>query len=1273
MIAIDESPPKEQPMTKARQLNRRWRSRTLLAMGVIAATLVFAPVASAELAFGPVGSGAGQTSNPRAVAVDRSNGTVYVADSGNNRVDTFSATGEFIRAFGWGVADGTTAAFQTCTTTCFKGLAGTGAGQFVSGDLGSIAVDNDPLSPSFHDVFVGSSRVQRFSPSGSFILGFNTGTGGRTALGPGGTVHVADNANHVKKFSASGGLLAEFTLLPAGLGTNVNGIAVDSAGNFYVGGAGETGAVRKYDPSGVLLNTINPSFNIMDVAVDGDDNLYVSDAQNGYSPGNRAIIEFDATGTVLRVAYGDIARRFISLAPYANLAGDVFSVAENEAIVHIPFPPPGPVVAPNPLVGTATTRADPIGNLTATLNASINPENKATTYHFEYVDQEDFAAEGFSNPLETAETPVGSDFKLYPVSKGITGLAPDTTYHFRAVATSSDGTDVGAEATFTTLAPLEVLATWSTDVDTTSATLHAEVNPLGIAATGYFEYVDDAIYQVSGFADATEIPNVAGGSSPLDFGSSEDPQRRSATLFPLEPVTTYHYRIVVEDSFGTEMGPERTFSTLAPPGAPNDGCPNQVFRTGASAVLPDCRAYELVSPLDKNNGDIVADSNVSVTQAATNGRALSFASFRAFADPAAAPLTSQYLAFRDPATGWSTRSISTPRTTISLYPNGGQTNLQYKVFSPGDLCNGWLLQDSAVALTPGAFSDVPNLYRHDNCGQAGYELLSTTAPPGYTLEPVDSQYYPEIMGFSTDGTRSVFRANAKLTPNANIVKGVFQLYEAYDGGKLRLVSVLPNGSPATTHSTAGTALPPVVGTFREDSIHHAVSADGSRVFWSASSSANLNDPPSSGRLYVRLNATEAQSKISAGKCTEPEKACTIAISDTLGTYFRSAATDGSKAIYTVGEGLYEFDVGAETSQLIANGVKGVMGASDDASRIYFVSKEVLSGEGENSEGDKAGAGKPNLYLYEKGSGFVFIATLSSGETDAGGDGRSSSPVNNKPNVRSARVSPDGLHAAFTSTESLTGYDNIDANAGEPATEVYVFDATADGGAGMLVCASCKPSGARPVGRSLSQANGGVPRGWTAARIPGWVTQFQPTRALSDDGGRLFFNSYDALLPRDTNGKEDVYQWEAAGSGDCTEGSSAFSAPNGGCVSLISSGESPDDSVFFDATPSGSDVFFATQSSLLVQDYGLLDVYDARVNGGFPAPPKSPAACEGEACQGPLAPPNDPTPASSAYEGPGNTKTVAKAKKKARKRNHKKRHHAKKKHHKRAGHNGRTGR
>ena len=118
----------------------------------------------------------------------------------------------------------------------------------------------------------------------------------------------------------------------------------------------------------------------------------------------------------------------------------------------------------------------------------------------------------------------------------------------------------------------------------------------------------------------------------------------------------------------------------------------------------------------------------------------------------------------------------------------------------------------------------------------------------------------------------------------------------------------------------------------------------------------------------------------------------------------------------------------------------------------------------------------------------------------------------------------------------------------------------------------------------------------------------------------------------------------AGSGGLQRIIGCYRSSNGGCLSLISSGESPTDSEFIDASADGTDVFFATNSSLLPQDPGLIDIYDARAGGGYPPPPNLLAACEGEACQGPLAPPNDPTPSSSAFEGAGN---VAAAKKRAK--------------------------
>jgi hypothetical protein len=99
------------------------------------------------------------------------------------------------------------------------------------------------------------------------------------------------------------------------------------------------------------------------------------------------------------------------------------------------------------------------------------------------------------------------------------------------------------------------------------------------------------------------------------------------------------------------------------------------------------------------------------------------------------------------------------------------------------------------------------------------------------------------------------------------------------------------------------------------------------------------------------------------------------------------------------------------------------------------------------------------------------------------------------------------------------------------------------------------------------------------------------------------------------------------------------------VELISSGQSGRESSLIDASPTGSDVFFATLSSLWPGDPGLVDVYDARVGGGFPAPPEPAGSCEGESCQSPPPAPEAPTPASATYSGPGN---LAAPKRKARK-------------------------
>jgi hypothetical protein len=229
-----------------------------------------------------------------------------------------------------------------------------------------------------------------------------------------------------------------------------------------------------------------------------------------------------------------------------------------------------------------------------------------------------------------------------------------------------------------------------------------------------------------------------------------------------------------------------------------------------------------------------------------------------------------------------------------------------------------------------------------------------------------------------------------------------------------------------------------------------------------------------------------------------------------------------------------------------------------------------------------------------------------------------------PTERFVQVTPDGRHLAFQSEASLTGYDNVSANGGKPAIEVYLYDADAE----QLDCISCNPSGGRPLSGFLPipHTNDHSNR-LAAAWLPTPSRETYFPRVLAGDGKRLFFHGFDALVPEDTNGAQDVYEWEAQGTGSCQKES--------GCTDLISTGKSPKDSEFIDASADGRDVFIRTNASIDPRDPGLIDIYDVRAGGGFPPPPPPPPPCIGDACQGVPALPDEPTPASASFRGAGN--------------------------------------
>jgi hypothetical protein len=261
-------------------------------------------------------------------------------------------------------------------------------------------------------------------------------------------------------------------------------------------------------------------------------------------------------------------------------------------------------------------------------------------------------------------------------------------------------------------------------------------------------------------------------------------------------------------------------------------------------------------------------------------------------------------------------------------------------------------------------------------------------------------------------------------------------------------------------------------------------------------------------------------------------------------------------------------------------VQGVVGTSADGSYVYFVAKgQLVPGKGTDHA--------DNLYMVHEGGTPVFIATLSES------DGRDWAE---KPTELESYVTPDGRHLAFTSISSLEtsnfpgGYDNVNERTGRAEREVYEYSAPAEG-AGSLACVSCNPSEAPPIGPGLL---GSVVR--PGAEGFSDSSPFQAVRVVSDNGGRVFFSSQDALTSAaSVNTLAKVYEYEQDGEGSCETAS--------GCVYLLSSPTGPQAASFLEADGEGNNVFLATVSKLTASDEDQLrDVYDARVGGGIPGPP-----------------------------------------------------------------------
>jgi hypothetical protein len=581
-----------------------------------------------------------------------------------------------------------------------------------------------------------------------------------------------------------------------------------------------------------------------------------------------------------------------------------------------------------------------------------------------------------------------------------------------------------------------------------------------------------------------------------------------------------------------------------------EGCPNAVLRAeNNSTRLPECRAYEMVTPLYKEGFPVVS----VLSRSFTDDGVVSYSSVGSFAGNQQPIAGNRYHATRS-QTGWVTSSVAPDR----LFNVGGAGA---GVEGESADLRRTLWRVNFRRDVPG---DTPNFYLRGSDG-AMTRIGSAEQPTGGTLL---------FAGGSFDLSHVLFNFGA--TP----------VYEHVGTGN--------EGPPhAASVDNHGQVQGPVCPW--------SISADGRVIVYSTE--CGFGTPLGVSQVWARV-AGSASVWVSGSECTrtsgDPGGACNAVAP----AEYAGAATDGSRVFFTTAQQLVNGDIDqtndlyeceippgapapvgtanpcASLSEVSGNAsganVQSVVKVSDDGSRVYFVAQGVLASNlGSNDAA--AVAGDNNLYVWEEDAAHpagqtTFVAKLESG-------------IGFHP-----QTTTDGRYLVFETASRLLASDT------DEAPDVYRYDAQT----GVLLRLSTDTNGS-------SGNEPGVEARLARAAL------YRPHSSVTDDGSIVVFESSEALSPADTDGVTDAYEW------------------HDGQVSLISNGGGEEPRI----TSSGQDIFFFTTQPLTAGDSGLeLDIYDARVGGGFPVSASAP--CSGEACQGSMAlQPQPPgVSASAAFSGPG---------------------------------------
>ncbi|HTD08621.1 MAG TPA: hypothetical protein VK680_06995 [Solirubrobacteraceae bacterium] len=726
-------------------------------------------------------------------------------------------------------------------------------------------------------------------------------------------------------------------------------------------------------------------------------------------------------------------------------------------------------------------------------------------------------------------------------------------------------------------------------------------------------------------------------------------------------MTSKHFRATAGRAVSVIAGLALSFGVLftsAPtPAFAEGGCPNEQLRAEThSTGLPDCRAYELVSPASKD-GEPVTRGRV-----AAGGSSIAFTSLGAFGqlEKNSTSEGGTYVDTRG-VSGWSALAVNPPAKqfrlkspfTFFVASEAGETT----DFTPD-------LSDTLFAQTPVSSEPLDGrLYLRQDSDGSFVEIgpLASPAEIAALTESDEERGESPIetyAGATHDLSHVFFTQNQQAVPGRRpwywpgdaTVAGT-SLYEYVGTGNAEpdLVGVASGPEEAkdrpaedpTLVSQCGTALgggARASSPIREvaDSYNAIstlpVSEEGRTVFFTAMAlgpGCEGTKGPPVNELYARIGGAEtvAISEPSSADCA----ACALA--SPRRALFQGASADGSKAFFLseqellpqakAGTNLYEYDFNAadphEKLTVVATdlapaegAMAGVARVANDGSRVYLVSTGVLA-HNIDANGDEAKEGEDNLYVYDTETReSTFIAALSPNDAE---DWQST--VDGRP----VEATPDGRFLIFTSAGNLT------PDASGTGSQLYRYDAQSR----ELVRVSVGEHGFNDDG------NDGASSGIAAADYLG-VDQAGPQPvSISADGSKVFFRSTGGLTPQAQNEacaveeagvctvtEENIYEWEEGHVYLLSDGQDTHSILGGQAVGLIG------------ASASGSDVFFTTVDPLVGQDTDTqVDIYDARIDGGFPAP-TAPAGCQGEACQGAAAAqPAFASPASATIAGAGN--------------------------------------